>query len=65
MIIALDCLVIIQKCVKLWLEVGLSSKNKLWYTKIQELYDQMGESVCLNHSLRILLLQDWIKLRLF
>ena len=65
MIIALDCLVIILKCVKLWLEVGLSSKNKLWYTKIQELYDQMGESVCLNHSLRILLLQDWIKLRLF
>lgn len=65
MIIALDCLVIIPKCVKLWLEVGLSSKNKLWYTKIQELYDQMGESVCLNHSLRILLLQDWIKLRLF
>ena len=65
MIIALACLVIIPKCVKLWLEVGLSSKNKLWYTKIQELYDQMGESVCLNHSLRILLLQDWIKLRLF
>lgn len=65
MIIALDCLVIIPKCVKLWLEVGLSSKNKLWYTKIQELYDQMGESVSLNHSLRILLLQDWIKLRLF
>lgn len=45
MIIALDCLVIIPKCVKLWLEVGLSSKNKLWYTKIQELYDQTGESV--------------------
>lgn len=45
MIIALDCLVIIPKCVKLWLEVGLSSKNKLWYTKIQELYDQMGECV--------------------